>query len=324
MSSLSLTACSFHIKEFNSRSKEKVLNLNDVIEYTSDDGGTHKESIYDLFKTFFNYYSESISDDNRSKTFNCTFKNEYLGENGNYTYLYVLIKSGNYGSSSEIKNIETKEITYKKMANESEEKPFYLFIVIPKDSSNVKVQKGIFIFQNVGPYGVKTITTEYMKSFFSDKYKVTLKCKTIAPKLFLEKFIKKENLLKIILTKNHKSSDSADNIKNGYGVETRTLANLSFTESLWQNLINKIKYFTSGKYNLFEFENQVYDGLKVLAIIGDRPRTVDLHNIENLSIIEGIPDEIKGFDGHPQKNELIIYLMRVADEYLKEMVLSIE
>ena len=52
-------------------------------------------------------------------------------------------------------------------------------------------------------------------------------------------------------------------------------------------------------------------------------RTIDLHNINNLSIIEPIPDEIRMFDGHPDLKALIEHFKDVATEYLEEMVLRI-
>ena len=48
---------------------------------------------------------------------------------------------------------------------------------------------------------------------------------------------------------------------------------------------------------------------------------IDLHNMENLSIIEGIPDEIKAMDGHPDMSRLIPYFIQTAEEYLSQMVL---
>ena len=48
-----------------------------------------------------------------------------------------------------------------------------------------------------------------------------------------------------------------------------------------------------------------------------------MNNIENLSLIEGIPDSIQGIDGHPKKGLLLEYFGKVAAEYLQEMVLQI-
>ncbi|EOU1921401.1 hypothetical protein DMN26_01280 [Clostridium perfringens] len=237
--------------------------------------------------------------------------------------MYTLIKSGNYGSASEIKNIDTNEVVHKKKPNEAEEKPFYLFIVMPKDNDRVIVQKGMFLFQNIGPYGVKTITTEYMQKYFSESFGITIKCRTIAPHLFVKKILKKENISKLIMTRNHKSSDASDNLSIGYGVETRMLSSLCFDEKLWQKVTGRISFFIKGKANLFEFENCKYDDLRVEVKIGNKQRRINLNYIDNLSIIESIPENILGLDGHPRKDLLIEHLKDVATEYLSEMVLKI-
>ena len=103
------------------------------------------------------------------------------------------------------------------------------------------------------------------------------------------------------MIKNIKSVDSADNLSQGYGSEVREIGHLC----------------------LFEFEEIEYDNLKVIVDIGGRTRTINLHNLENLSIIEAIPDEIKMADGHPNLSLLLEHFTTVATEYLKEMVLHI-
>jgi hypothetical protein len=321
---LSLTACSFHIKKTNSKNLNHIHALNTKINLENENGDPEQfENVIELFKAFFQQYSHNISDEHKKKTFSCLFQTENQGETDDYYYMYAIINSGIYGSASEIRDTITQEIKYSKKPTEADEKPFYLFIVIPKDNNKVKVQKGMFFFQNVGPFGVKTITTDYMQEYLSKTYKITLKCSTIAPELFIKKVLTKENIKKLIMVKNHKSDDKADNITKGYGVETRVIGNFSFNVSGWNKIMTGIRHCAKGKFNLFEFESKKYDNLKVQVNIGDRERTIDLHNLENLSIIEGIPDNIKAIDGHPHKELLIEHFKLVASEYLKEMVLQI-
>ena len=87
--------------------------------------------------------------------------------------------------------------------------------------------------------------------------------------------------------------------------------------------MDKFRYVAGGHYNLFEFEQIEYDSLKVVVEVGGRSRTINLHNLENLSIIEAIPDEIKTVDGHPDLQMLIEHFKKVATEYLQEMALQI-
>lgn len=235
----------------------------------------------------------------------------------------VKIYSGIYGNSSDIIDGNTQKVKYNKKSSDIDIRPFYLMIIFPKDNEKVTVQKGLFIFQNVGQFGVKTITTTLMRKFFSNKFGVTLKCNTIAPDLFVRKVIHKDNIKKLLMIKNVKSNDIADNISIGYGSEIRQISNLCFNKKMWSKIMGKIRFVAGGKYNLFEFEQQEYDNLKVIVDIGGRNRTINLHNLENLSIIEGIPDDIKMSDGHPNLSMLIEYFQKVATEYLKEMVLNI-
>lgn len=324
MFNLSLTACSFHFRKTNSKKNTQVYDLNaPLCIKNADDEESQFSDLLGLFCAFFEKYKTLVKDDNKQQSFRCEYSTENCIQTSDFKMLYVKIYSGIYGSSSDIIDGDTQKIKYQKTSSDIDTRPFYLMIVFPKDSSNVIVQKGMFIFQNVGQFGVKTITTSKMQEFFSSQFNITLKCNTIAPDLFIRKVIRKENIKKFVMIKNYKSSDIADNIDKGYGIEVREIGNLSFSESKWDSLMGAIRYVAGSKSNLFEFEQQTYENLKLSVDIGGRTRTINLHNLENLSIIEGIPDEIKMADGHPNLGLLIDHFKKVATEYLEEMVLRI-
>ena len=312
------------MKKTNSRGNSQIFNLNTPFDIElKDNTEYHFENSVELFISFFENHKTLIKDDSKHQSFRCEYDKKNYRETDLFRMYYVKIYSGIYGSSSDIIDGNTEKIKYKKKSSDIDIRPFFLMVIFPKDNEQVIVQKGMFIFQNVGQFGVKTITTTLMQKFFSDKYGVTLKCNTIAPDLFVRKVIRKDNVKKLLMIKNVKSRDLADNIGIGYGSEIRTLANLRFDDTMWSNIMDKIRYVAGGKYNLFEFEQKEYDNLKVIVDIGGRNRTIDLHNLENLSIIESIPDDIRMHDGHPKLPKLIDYFQEVASEYLKEMVLHI-
>ena len=87
--------------------------------------------------------------------------------------------------------------------------------------------------------------------------------------------------------------------------------------------MEKIQWFIGAKSRLFEFENRDYSTVKLTVDIGGRDRIIDLHNLEKLSIIEAIPDDIRMADGHPNETQLVEHLHSVISEYLSEMVLRI-
>lgn len=52
-----------------------------------------------------------------------------------------------------------------------------------KDVSEYKIKKGLIIFQSIGQYGVKTLTSNYLRKFFSD-IGITLEIRSVSPKAF--------------------------------------------------------------------------------------------------------------------------------------------
>ncbi len=324
MFNLSLTACSFYLRKTNSKGNSQVFNLNSSLDIEGKNGNFyHLADLSELFSSFFKKYETLIKDDIKQQSFRCEYDTQNYSETDDFRMFWCKIYSGIYGSSSDIIDGTTQKVRYKKKSSDIDTRPFYLMIIFPKDSEKVVVQKGMFIFQNVGPFGIKTVTTAFMQDFFSNEYGITLKCSTIAPDLFVRKVIRKDNIKKLLMVKNVKSSDISDNIGKGYGSEVREISNLYFSENTWAKLMDKIRFVAGGRYNLFEFEQIEYDNLKVVVDIGGRTRKINLHNLENLSIIEGIPDEIKMADGHPNLTMLIDYFKKVASEYLEEMVLHI-
>ena len=324
MYNLSLTACSFHLKKANSKGNTKILNLNTPFDIElKDDGKHHFDDKSELFISFFENHKTLIKNDDKQQSFRCEYDKENYRETDLFRMYCVKIYSGIYGSSSDIIDGNTEKVQYKKKSSDIDTRPFYLMIVFPKDNEKVTVQKGMFIFQNVGQFGVKTITTFLMQKFFSDKFGITLKCNTIAPELFVKKVIRKDNIKKLLMIKNIKSNDIADNIGIGYGSEVREISKLCFNDTMWSKIMDKIRLMAGGKCKLFEFEQQEYDNLKVIVDIGGRNRTINLHSLENLSIIEGIPNNIRMTNGHPNLPMLIDFFQKVAAEYLSEMVLHI-
>ena len=321
---ISITACSFYLRKKNSKTPRDVYNLNDSFTITTENGEVKSYSDYSIiFKEFLESHTMIQIDSVKQQSFQCEYEPNPIVDNEEYKVFCAKIHSGDYGSSSEIINSDTKEIKYKKSVNDIDVKPFFIFIVIPKDNDKIKAQKGMLIFQNIGPYGIKTITTAKMQDYFSNNFGISIQCNCIAPKLFIEKVLKKNKLNKICLIKNYKSNDKADNLSKGYGTEVRVLSNLDLSENQFEKLMESIKYASGGKNNLFEFEHISYHNAKIQVNIGEHVKTINVHNIDRLSIIEEIPDDIKSINGHPDRNKLIDYVKNTIEDYLSEMVLTV-
>ena len=70
MYNLSLTACSFHLKVKNSKSKEKIFPLNRTIAITHEEGEPLSfENAKELFYLFFRSHGDMIDDEAKKMTF---------------------------------------------------------------------------------------------------------------------------------------------------------------------------------------------------------------------------------------------------------------
>lgn len=323
MVNLSLTACSFLLKKRNSRGNYHFFR-DKIIKESPEEYNEY--TVAEAFVNFFKTHAEAIDDNEKKRTFHCEFQDSYFGETKDYVFLYCIIKSGTYGSASDIIDNDSRKVVHKKTANQTEEKPFYLYVIIPKDStdSKVKVQKGMLFFQNVGQYGVKTVTSNYIKEYFAENYNITFECRTIATKLFVERMIKQENVKQIIMIKNYKSSDLSDNFSIGYGAETKIISQLNFDQTAWSKIKSGIDFFTQSKFNLFELDGFKCEQLKLRVKINNNERTINMGHLDNLSLIEAIPDDIQMADGHPNEEKLLAHFEKVANDYLGEMVLQVD
>lgn len=324
MFNLSITACSFYFNKRNEKNKYKPCDLNRPFENSVNGTVSPAEDAVGLFEYFFANHDTIMTDKEKQQTFRCDLSSIKLIETEDYKLLYIKIDSGVYGSSSDIYDGTTKRLKLKLGPDDISSRPFYVFIAIPKDSDKVIVQKGMFVFQNVGIYGIKTVTTDLMRRFFASNYGITLNCRTISPDLFIKRVIVPDNIRKITMIRNMKSSDPADRYFLGYGKEVRTICNFSFSSDKWGRIMEKIRHAANNKHALFEFEKKEYDGVKLEVNIGGRMRTIDVHNIEYLSIIEALPPEIRQADGHPDIVRLEQYIIETVNYYLEHMVLQIE
>lgn len=88
--------------------------------------------------------------------------------------------------------------------------------------------------------------------------------------------------------------------------------------------VNKCVIIFQGKSNLFEFQCNKYDNVKLDIEINGRRRTIDLHNIEKCSVIESIPNEIKNNKGYADISKSLQHIEKVALDYISEMILEIK
>lgn len=317
---LSLRAYSFSIKPYYSKGFIKSYPLNSELKLRRHIDGEWQEcsffSAMDLVKEFIN--GNSIVDDKEEtkQLFYCRFDPANQGETDTYTYLIFSAFAGYYGYASSLIDRGTKQMTHKKSRDEADVKEFYVMVAIPKDSPIQKAKRGLIFFQEIGVYGVKTITINTMQSFFSSRYNISFKAQNLAPDFYLKKLFESGVIQHIKIARNSISSDNSDRLYTaGYGREERILTPFKITRKLKHQLM----HISKSKYSFFTFDNNDYHDVKMVVKIGDRVRTINLHALDELSVEEALPDELLGADGTIFFQDFKEHILIVATEYLQHL-----
>ena len=74
-----------------------------------------------------------------------------------------------------------------------------------------------------------------------------------------------------------------------------------------------------GNSRIFEFENKEYDDVKVELKIGERKRIIGLNNIERVSIIESLPEDLMK-NGEIDRERYIKIILERTSEYMEKVI----
>lgn len=313
-----LLVCSFNLKHKYSKGEEKdLISLNDTYEYE----GIRYKDFFELFEGFVDNYSEFHNDDKLMKMF--AIKKDSIEKkcSDDYCVLSGIIESGSYGIESKITDVETKEVMYNRKKTDADNKDFQFFIYIPKGKNKDTVIKGIFMFEMIGAYGVKTITVENMRTFFGEKYGLTFETRSISIRIFVEKLLREQKLNKITMIRNSVSRDPADNMFISVGREEKSYIKPKLTDSWVNRLLNYID--GSDVNEVFETpDGEMEDICMTFSHMG-RSKTVRLSSIDKFSMIEDIPQNV--YSGNEvEREKLKQYMEETANRYAEKMVFVYE
>ena len=315
MKNSGMLVCSFRFRERYKKDKEALYCLNQPHYFEQEDDLKRIDNVVEMFRLFCETHVDLTADVKKQKVFAVKENSFHQVDGDTYTALSFVIKSGSYGIEAEITNKNTNKVTHRRSADESDVKDFYCVVYIPKDVGDLQIKKGIFVFQSIGNYGVKTITTDMMRTFFAI-FKLTLETRSVSVAAFLEKLVNQGSLYKLTLIQNRISPNSADNMLISTGREEQTFIRPRFQPEGLRKLI--AIFNKADETGIVEIPDDVdYDDISIQFKLGDRKRTVRLGNLERISIIEDIPDHI--MEGKSDK-KLIQYMIDTADAYKERIV----
>ncbi|MGL5382799.1 MAG: hypothetical protein ACRDCC_04880 [Culicoidibacterales bacterium] len=319
MTNLSYNASSFYL--YTKRDSDNILDLNEAIVESG-------ETFFEKLLCFQKHHEEMCDNIAKKKTYQCNEISTIHTHNEKYSYVYLVVKVGNYGLKSTLQNKDTAEVKYERSKNDADVKTFIVTFIIPKGKD---VKKGMLFFQNIGNYGVKTITNEYLQRFFSE-LDIMLRFRSLAHSEFLQKMLEQE-IYQLTLVKNEISQDDADNL--GFlkkGKEKRTFSQIKFQDTEKKTFRNKLEKFIEDPNHIFELEDEKFDEVQVTFEDAQKKhRTIKLNRLENQSIVEKIPEEfvfegqknkIIDEEGYPIKEILMQYYETIIGDYLEKMLFT--
>ncbi len=318
MTNSAMLVCSFYLKKKFCRKDSEIYNLNQKIVTSVDESPETFSDFFSLFSSFC-AQNELFSDDEKSrKMFSIKSGSLQSYDENTYRAISFIIQSGSYGVEADMTNRHTKEVSYHRSEDEADVKLFRCVVYIPKDVGNVNVNKGIFVFQSIATYGVKTITVETMKRFFSE-LGFTLETRSVSVQAFLQKLIEQGALNKITLFRNHISPNAADNILISTGREEQSFIKPKLRKE-WLDKILQI-FGKADQDNIIEIpDDENFDDLSIQFKLGKNVRTVRLKNLDRLSIVEDIPD---GIISKQDDSKLIKYMVETANAYKQNIIFEV-
>lgn len=278
-------------------------------------------NVLELIREFYNARLSPEKIDYYQKYF-ATKENSFkIEENDNRIFIFFDVLYGAYGINSDITNVDTNEVEFNRKLNNADVKNFRVMFAFSKRKPGYDIVKGVVLFQVTGHYGVKTMVYSKFKDFLSKNFNVTPIFYTISSREAIKNLIKKCNFKKVTLIKNEPQPEFASIWGINCGKETRTY--------LLRNIKEKQK-FGDVLINLLTSDKQVceiidgYDDISFTVDNNGRSKTIRVDNLDNISLVENLPEEVLDVDGKIITSKIDNYMMNIANDYLKDMVEGVE
>lgn len=223
--------------------------------------------------------------------------------------------NGDYGYSSEIRNIQTNEVTYNRTIEDAELLPFYFLVHLPRGAN-----EGVLVLQRFGVNGIKTVFTDYFREIFSEVYPDTFfDIYPLTPQSVIDEVINNGRFTKIRFIRHGVPTDIADIYsadgdleEEGYfeqSIQVKRKGSLRIGERLTQ-FLNGQRPITA----IYELPYD-YETVKVEVELNGRYRTIDLAHLERFRANYDISDEVEmGANGHPTFESIDSSALRLLDD----------
>lgn len=258
------------------------------------------------FLTFFHDYIKSFDQQlelNEDQKKSLKLDSESLSFSSAKRTISGIIESGDYGFSGTGFNINTGKKSYERTPDDTEIKPFYFLIYIPKGKG-----VGFILLQRLGVYGIHGIFKRHLNNFFESRFPdLKLDVEQFVSKELAKTFVEKGSIKDITLVRYDLPADIATKIGlKGYQKEIKSLE-LKIKSKSRFHINNKAASFMNNPNSSFfevkELEDIGFDDearVKVKSKYNGNVRTIDLSHTGQIRPYYDVDNEVeKNSDGHP-------------------------
>ncbi|MBN3872186.1 hypothetical protein [Nostoc sp. JL33] len=165
---------------------------------------------HDDLLSVMSIFIQKLTINSKNDSYNIYMKASNIQEEGRS--ISGLIESGIYGISSNLRDVETDSITYKKKKSDAEVLPFYFLIYIPKDTN-----EGILLLQRTGKYGIRTHFGIFLDKYFSDKFPgFAVEINTLVQEEIIKRILYGGTIKKVRCVKYQAPIDRVDGLDEGH------------------------------------------------------------------------------------------------------------
>nr|WP_321412844.1 hypothetical protein [uncultured Allomuricauda sp.] len=274
------------------------------------------------FLTFFQEYIKSFDQQlelNEDQKKSLKLASDTLSFSASERTISGVIESGDYGYTGTGINIKTGDKSYDRTVDDTEIKPFYFLLYIPR-----KRKVGFVILQRIGVYGIHSVFKKHLNNFFESRFaNLKLDFDQFVSKELARAFVEKGNIKEITFVKNNLPADIAEKVGlKGYQREIKSLELKIKAKSRLAINDKAAKFMNDPNTSFFEvetLESLGFDGdhkIKVKSKFNGNTRTVDLSETGQIRPYYDIDGDIKkNKDGHP----VFESIDKIAKELIKEL-----
>ncbi len=285
---------------------------NRKLVYQKTDRFDGSSDIFDSLKIFLSKMENGFKDDQQKKY----LKTTGLEINQNERIISGVMESGIYGLTSNLKDVDTDSVSYKRKANDADVLPFFFLFSIPKGRD-----EGLVILQRLGQYGITMNIGGFFEKYFRKKHSgYGIEINTLVTDELVKRILEKSTIKKLRCVKYSSSTDRFDGLD---GDHKEISGNIEISLSAYSiPLKERLTSFFNNKTdleNLIELKdfNFSYDTIKLEVEENGSIRTLDLGNFRKLRNYIDVTDLVsRNSDGNPE----IKSIRKVSLDYSKDII----